>query len=68
MIKNKILDIRIIFKTYLKQLKTGKFFFLSFQINFCSIKYQRTNFQNCFQKLFFKTIFENSYQIYLNFF
>ena len=52
MIKNKILGIKIIFKTYLKILKTGKKIW--FQIDFYSIKiikqFSKTIFHNCFKK------------------
>ena len=57
MIKNIILDIRIIFNIYLKILKTYLIHF-NFQTNFY--------LQNIIsQKLFFKTILKNSYQISL---
>ena len=41
--KNKVMDIKIIFKTYLKILKI----ILGSQIDFCSKKHQRTVFKNC---------------------
>ena len=54
MIKNKALNIKIIFKTYLKTLKIGsKHFKLPNKLLFCKI------FENSFQKLFQKTIFQN---------
>ena len=54
MIKNKVMDIKIILKIYLKILKT----ILGFQTNFYFTKYQRKVFKN----YFFKTILENGYQ------
>ena len=39
MTKNKIIDIKIIFKTYLK--------YFEFQIDFYYIKYYKTIFKNC---------------------
>ena len=47
MIKNKILDIKIIFKTYLKILKQIKNI-LSFQTNFYSTKHYIMIFENYF--------------------
>ena len=57
MIKNKVLNIKIIFKIYCKQVKN----ILGFKTNFCFIKYHIIVFKNCFEKLFFRTIFKNSY-------
>ena len=54
MIKNKVMDIKIIFKIYLKILKTT----LGFQTDFYFIKYQ----EKSFQKLFLKIILENGYE------
>ena len=47
MIKNKTLEIKVIFKKYLKRLNIP-----SSQTNCCSRKYQRTIFENNSQKLF----------------
>ena len=54
MIKNKILNIKFIFKTYLKILKIGEKNFIS-QTDFYFIKYKKLIFKNHYQKLFFKT-------------
>ena len=43
MTKNKVMNIKIIFKIYLKILKT----ILDSQTDFCSTKYHRTIFKNC---------------------
>ena len=48
MIKNKVVDIKIIFKTYLKILKVGSKHF-RFQTYFYSTKHQRTIFKNSYQ-------------------
>ena len=61
MIKNKILDIKIIFKPYLKLLKTDLKYF-RFLNKFFFTKHQIVVFKNCSQKLFFKSIFKNNYQ------
>ena len=53
MIKNKILDIKIIFETYLKILK------------FSIMTSVLQNSENGFQKLFFRIVLENNYQINL---
>ena len=55
MIKNKTLDVKNIFKTYLKILKTS-LKYLSSQTNFCFTKHYKTIFKNYFLELFFKTI------------
>ena len=48
MIKNKALDIKIIFKNKKKQVKN----ILKSQIDFYSIKHQKTFLKNSFKKLF----------------
>ena len=58
MIKNKVFDIKIIFKIYLKQVKN----FWNFQIDFYFTKHQIIVFKNHYQKLIFRTILEKSYQ------
>ena len=50
MIKNKAIDINIIFETYLKILKIGKTL-LSFQMDFCFTKHY-TILKNYFLELF----------------
>ena len=50
MIKNKVIDINIIFETYLKILKIGKTL-LSFQMDFCFTKHY-TILKNYFLELF----------------
>ena len=57
MIKNKILNIQIIFKSILIYEKYVKNI-LDFQTNLCFTKH----YKNSFQKLFFIAIFKNSYQ------
>ena len=74
MIKNKILYIKIIFKTYLKILKQITNI-LNFQIIFCSIKHHIMIFKNYFLELFLKTIikhtliffFKNTFQVKIDF-
>ena len=46
MIKNKVVNMKIIFKMYLKNKKYVKNI-LVFQTDFCSTKYSRTTFKNC---------------------
>ena len=59
MIKNKILDIKTIFKTYLKILKINlKYFKISNKLLFYEI------LDNNSKRLLLKTIFKNFYQIY----
>ena len=53
-LKNKVLDINIIFNIYLKTLKINEKHF-KFKIGFYFIKY-KTIFKNCFLKLFLKII------------
>ena len=57
MFKNKALDIEIVFKTYLKLLKT----------DFCFIKYHKTIFKNYFKKLLSNKILIFYIKIYLKF-
>ena len=70
MIKNKILDIKIIFRTYLKWFKTDKSI-LDFQTNFYSTKikkqFSKTVLKNYFLKLFSKTVTKQTLHFfYLN--
>ena len=59
MIKNKVLDIKNIFKTYFKILKINlKYFKISNKFLFYEI------LDNNSKKLLLKTVFENYYQIY----
>ena len=57
MIKNKSLDIKIIFKIYLKIIKIEyKYFKFSNKL----LLYKTSH--DSFQKLFFETVFKNNYQ------
>ena len=61
MIQNKMINIKIIFKTYLKILKIGLKYF-KFSNRFLLYKILKIVFKNYFKKLFFKIVFKNNYQ------
>ena len=56
MIKNKTLNIKIIFKTYLKIFKKKVKNISGSQTDFCFAKHQRTIFKIWFSRLFSKTV------------
>ena len=62
MIKNKVLDIKIIFKIYLKILKIN-LKYSKFSNRLLFYKTLKNSLKKCSRKLFFKTILKNSYQI-----
>ena len=62
MIKNKNVNIKIIFKTYLKKIKNMLKIILDFQRDFYSIKNQRRFSKIIFLNYFFRTVLKNNYQ------